>query len=85
MPRAPPAARTPQSLALRSCEGRHLDGAYQSKSPGTGWNPVLGLFRLADLCLASRRSPRACAPEETQRVDLQSNTGRDRYDRCFSH
>jgi len=86
MPRAPPSWRPSRPPRTRSVRLGIYAGANQSKSPGTWWfRPGAGALSFADLFLAGRRSQGAYAPEETLRVDSQSNTGRDRYDQCFSH
>ena len=65
---------------------RHLRRCQSIKEP---WYRVLRTWCRGSFLLptCSNRSafPGACAPEETLRVDSQSNTGRDRYDQCFSN
>jgi len=82
-----PVVATAAAASLLRTRGRHLHGANRSKEP---WYRVLrtwcrGSF-LLPTCYEQIGVPEGLRPTgDTGRVDFQSNTGRDRYDRCFSH
>ncbi len=84
MPRAPPVVATAATASHLRVRGRHLHSANRSKEP---WYRVFrtwsGALFVADL-RQQVSVPRGLRPTgDTGRVDFQSNTGRDRYDRCF--
>ena len=84
MPRAPPSWRSSRPLAPDRCDSASTQVPINQKSPGTRVVQTLvsGLFPLPT-CFNRSAFPGACAPEETLRVDSQSNTRSRRYDQCF--
>jgi len=83
MPRAPPSWQPPRPPRTFTVRGRTSTVPIDQKSPGTDFGSVPGLFSFADL-LEQIGFPWGLPPtEDTGRVDFKSNTGRNRYDRCF--